>query len=534
MLLSSSVVFAAASGISLFSALASAQNVTASLPVVDLGYELYRAVGVNDTYGYYNFSNIRYAAAPLGDLRFKAPVAPATNRATIQDGSLNRICPQASTSSNSTRDPRESEDCLFLDVIVPQKIFDNASQGNGSGAPVLVWIYGGGYTAGSKNYDPSGLIQRSSDGVIWVAMNYRLGAFGFLSGPTFQMNGTANAGLYDQRFALQWVQDNIHLFGGDKNRVTVFGESAGGGSIMHHITAYGGTAKAPFQQAIPQSPAWLPFSSLYGQEQTFQSFLTAAGVSSLEEARQLTSEQLIAANYQQIATSSAIYTYGPTIDGTYVTQDPKSLLSHGQFDKSVKIMVGHNTNEGVGMLPTLSADAQLNALISVALSTTPSAVLEYMTTTLYPSSSNSTLYADPNTRAALFAGEAIIDCNAFALSAGFGNDTYAYLFGVSPGLHGFDVAHTYYDPATGHRNTDGGEALDAYPLNATVAHVLQDYILSFATAGVPSSALDGLADGFGKYGADAQVVEMSESGIEVVVDPAANSRCAWWGLNLLS
>lgn len=67
-------------------------------------------------------------------------------------------------------------------------------------------------------------------------MNYRLGAFGWLSGPTFQESGTANLGLYDQRLALEWVQANIHLFGGDPNRVTVFGESAGGGSIMHQIT----------------------------------------------------------------------------------------------------------------------------------------------------------------------------------------------------------------------------------------------------------------------------------------------------------
>lgn len=91
---------------------------------------------------------------------------------------------------------------------------------------------------GSGN--PAGLIARSennnSSGVIYVSMNYRLGAFGFLSGPTFQENGTANLGLYDQRLALDWVQKNIHLFGGDPNRVTVFGESAGGASILHQIT----------------------------------------------------------------------------------------------------------------------------------------------------------------------------------------------------------------------------------------------------------------------------------------------------------
>ena len=138
------------------------------------------------------------------------------------------------------RSPRTSEDCLFLDVVVPQKIFENKDEA--CNAPVLVWIYGGGYTAGSKSDsgNPAGLLTRSesnnADGVIYVSMNYRLGAFGWLSGPTFQENGTANAGLLDQRFALEWVQQYIHLFGGDKNKVTVFGESAGGGSIEHQIT----------------------------------------------------------------------------------------------------------------------------------------------------------------------------------------------------------------------------------------------------------------------------------------------------------
>lgn len=127
-----------------------------------------------------------------------------------------------------------------MDVVVPEAIFN--ARDSGYGAPVLVWIYGGGYTLGSKSDsgNPSGLLARSendnSTGVIYVAMNYRLGAFGWSSGPTFQQNGTANAGLWDQRFALEWIQQNIHLFGGDPTRVTVLGESAGGGSIMHQIT----------------------------------------------------------------------------------------------------------------------------------------------------------------------------------------------------------------------------------------------------------------------------------------------------------
>jgi carboxylesterase type B len=140
-------------------------------------------------------------------------------------------------------DPRTTEDCLFLDVIVPKKVFDGANSNSrikrrqSSGAPVVVWIYGGGYTGGYKTSsgNPDGLIASSQagggDGIIFVAMNYRLGALGWLSGPTLQASGgVSNAGLYDQRLALEWVQQNIHLFGGDPNKVTVMGESAGGRS----------------------------------------------------------------------------------------------------------------------------------------------------------------------------------------------------------------------------------------------------------------------------------------------------------------
>lgn len=202
-----------------------------SLPVVDLGYELHRAISFNvcissfcihvccfyadhfwqSTQGLYNFSNIRYAAPPVGDLRFRAPVWPEKNRTQIQDGSVGRVCPQASTiwaqdiqgpflaslltgskfnqSTNissypyvpAKQDPRTTEDCLFLDVVVPKKIFDRGqNQTSKKLAPVIVWIYGGGYAEGEKSAsvsDPAGLIKRSTmvgDGIVYVALNYRV------------------------------------------------------------------------------------------------------------------------------------------------------------------------------------------------------------------------------------------------------------------------------------------------------------------------------------------------------------------------
>ena len=125
-----------------------------------------------------------------------------------------------------------------------------------------------------------------------------------MSGPTFQKSGTANVGLYDQRLALEWVQRYIHLFGGDSSKVTLIGESAGAGSIMHHIAAYGGTkgpGQLPFQQAVLQSASvHNPVQSKLLEEQVFQSFLAAANVSTLDEARLLPSGALQLANKKVI------------------------------------------------------------------------------------------------------------------------------------------------------------------------------------------------------------------------------------------
>lgn len=252
-------------------------------------------------------------------------------------------------------DPRTTEDCLFLDVVVPQQTFERKSK-SGHSAAVMVFIHRGSFFMGSKSSygDPSALVSRRQegdrDGVIYVTLNHRLGAFGWMSGPTFQKDGMANAGLHDQLFAIEWVQKHISKFGGDPERVTVFGHSAGGGSIMGLLTAYGGAkGRAPFSQvrqlvllskclfgfanrsyqALVQSPGIVPKDNRDQQEELFQDYLRLLNVSNIKQARHLSTEKLQLANALTFRLSSGLFPYGLAFDGDILPGTTESIIGGG-------------------------------------------------------------------------------------------------------------------------------------------------------------------------------------------------------------
>lgn len=400
---------------------------------------------------------------------------------------------------------------------------------------MLVWIYGGGFTLGSKSEnDPAGLIAQSqtngAEGMIFVAMNYRLGMFGWLSGPAFQeQSGIGNAGLWDQRLALEWVQTYIRLFGGDPNRVTVMGESAGGGSLLHQITAYGGVVKAPFQQAIPQSPAFLPIGNGTLEDNIFEhvlgyaSSVTNSSITSLSELRELPTAALQEINFLAVYNSPyGQFTFGPMVDGVFVPALPGVLLKNGQFDQSLKIMVGHNSDEGdLFTPPYVTNETAFDAFLQTyQIPAASDDVVEYVETVLYPPVFDGSYpYTTEFERMSLLIAESVITCNTQYLDLAFGNETYAYLFDIPPGLHGIDLPYTFYNGYTS--TLDDGAAV-----NGTTAIAFQDYITAFVLTGNPNGA--GRPE-FPIYGADSIVLDIDyDLDGATQVDPVANSRCTWW------
>jgi para-nitrobenzyl esterase len=225
------------------------------------------------------FRGIPYAAPPIGELRWRAPVRRPAGSGTRSATAFGPVCAQTDRllawerniatvfGTESKLDPKPlnpNEDCLFLNVWT-----SNLGRGR-PGQPVMVWIHGGSNMNGEGSsawYDGTNL---AAKGVIVVTINYRLGVFGFLGHPALSAESpqrvSGNYGLLDQLEALRWVQRNIAAFGGDPNRVTVFGESAGSIDIVHLMASP--LAKGLFHRAIAQSGApMLPMGALKGAEQ---------------------------------------------------------------------------------------------------------------------------------------------------------------------------------------------------------------------------------------------------------------------------
>ncbi|XP_061664709.1 acetylcholinesterase [Syngnathoides biaculeatus] len=243
-----------------------------------------------------------------------------------------------------------SEDCLYLNVWVPPSPRPH-------NLTVMVWIYGGGFYSGSSSLDVyDGRYLAYTETVIVVSMNYRLGAFGFLA-----LDGSSeapgNVGLLDQRMALQWVQDNIHFFGGNPKQVTIFGESAGGASVGFHLLSPGSRSvftRAILQSGVPNTP-WATVSPAEARRRATQlgRLVGCNGGNDTELVdclRDKTPQELIDQEFQVLPWMSIFrFSFVPVVDGDFVPDTPEAMLNSGNF-KDTQVLLGVNQDEGTYFL----------------------------------------------------------------------------------------------------------------------------------------------------------------------------------------
>ena len=281
------------------------------------------------SHGVDSFLGIRYAKAPAGDLRWRPPQPPQPWSGVRPALTYGHRCPQLA----STNGPQSlSQDCLFLNVWRPSKL------PRGGRLPVLVFIHGGGLLNGSSNqHDGTAIVRR--DGIIVVTLNYRLGVFGFLADRalTAAQGESGNYGFEDQQAALRWVQRNVAAFGGNRRRVTIDGESAGGWSVCGHLTSPG--SRGLFAAAIIQSGS-CPSLPEAQAEQTGTSIAKAVGCTRPATA--------VACLRHADVLSLLKATPGPLLFASGTTAFPKALdaaVKAGHFAR-VPVINGSNRDEG--------------------------------------------------------------------------------------------------------------------------------------------------------------------------------------------
>lgn len=283
------------------------------------------------------FRGIPYAAPPVGALRWRPPQSVLSWPGVRRADTFAPACMQVGVSMPGETPPKISEDCLYLNVWTP-------AEGAHSRLPVLVWIHGGGFVNGSASmplYWGDALARR---GIVVVTVAYRLGAFGFLAHPELTRESahrsSGNYGLMDQIAALKWVRRNIAKLGGDPNRITVAGQSAGSMSVS--ILMASPLAKGLFQGAIGQSggvfePVQLaPRYLLANAEKDGQTYAASVGAESIAALRERSAEALLKGAFAPVS--------HPVIEPHLLPEPPYDVFAAGR-QSQVPILIGSNAEE---------------------------------------------------------------------------------------------------------------------------------------------------------------------------------------------
>ncbi|KAK3298999.1 Alpha/Beta hydrolase protein [Chaetomium fimeti] len=293
---------------------------------------------------------MRYAAPPLDNLRWRAPVEPVpTPTGTVEEAmTYGPIC-----LGNDLAYPvqGQSEDCLFVNVWAPTNATERSK------LPVWVFIQGGGYGHNANsNWDGNEVVQRSGHKIVMVNFNYRVGLWGFLASERVRKDGALNAGLLDQRMLMKWVKTHIASFGGDPDHVVIHGASAGAGSVATHMVAYGGRNDNLFVGAMSQANFFPAQPFVEELEYQFDRVVSQTGCDKLDPSQQIGCLRgkdvavLQAANHAQAfpgrpGPPMPLFYWTPCVDGDFLRDLPYRLFERGQFI-NVPVVFGTSTDEG--------------------------------------------------------------------------------------------------------------------------------------------------------------------------------------------
>ncbi|CAH1102476.1 unnamed protein product [Psylliodes chrysocephalus] len=323
------------------------------------------------------FQNIPYAKPPINDLRFMDP-EPAEPWEGVLDASSTdqRPCFQVADWGNFTG---QTEDCLYLNVYSPEKPYIDKS------LPVIFYIYGGGFNSGYSGFYQAGPHYLIESGVVVVTVGYRVGPFGFLS--TGEEGVPGNQGLKDQNLALRWVKDNIKYFGGDPDKITIMGGSAGGSSVTYHMMSP--KSRGLFRAGISHSGSLLCPWSYQSEAKSLayklavtidpQFNLEATSEELVAYLKSVSAESIIAAAKsfgEGVGTEELVqgFFWAPVIehehDGAFITESPYQAVESGKMAR-VPLLIGINSEEALdrityGYFPqsVKAYDADVKALVN--------------------------------------------------------------------------------------------------------------------------------------------------------------------------
>ncbi|KAM0316902.1 hypothetical protein ACHAPQ_011180 [Fusarium lateritium] len=316
-------------------------------PTVNLGYSRYKGKDLGN--GVSEWLAMRFAAPPLKDLRFEPPQDPIRTRA-VQDATKRGPVCIATDSDPKVIGDTQAEDCLFVNVWAPSKASSKDK------LPVFFYIQGGGFNSNSNaNSNGTKLVIAGDLEMIVVAINYRVGVYGFLNDGA---HVKPNIGLLDQRKALQWVQKHISKFGGDPDHVVIGGESAGAASVSLHLSAFGGKDEGLFHGAAAESISFATVLTVNETRYQYQNLAIRLGCVGPDKdilpcirSKSAKEIQMVNKNIPHLGSSKPpIYMWSPVVDNDLIPDVTYRLFEQGKFIK-VPLITGDDTNGGTYFAP---------------------------------------------------------------------------------------------------------------------------------------------------------------------------------------